>query len=266
MSDVNIIRPKPTLDYTIQLLKNLEIPITSVIQVGIDQNDLYFRDNFSDLRHLLIDVDNTKETLVKENYEGLNYEFINVALGSANEEKYLTTKIINGSDNYTVLAVTDSQEELNESIISSVPCQIKRFDTLELSSPLESNFLLKINTDGGENEIFDGFGEFSSFPAVVVIEAVSMYMGYRLTRFESAGYTVVGIGDLCYYGPLLQQCAVTLLRNDIIEMLRDQGSLPNWINFEKDKWFDLNEFYKNATNQIRDNINQSQNILNYLES
>lgn len=235
-SNLERILPRPTKINCLERIKFLDIPITSVVDVGVNSQTVELVVFFPHLKHYLFDA-SFYEDLIKQNYHNIDHEFISSPLSDKTEQKYLNIFAHFKEDQPSAGILSDEPLKAG-CIMKVIPVQTKRFDEIGLN--ISPNFLLKIDTDGGEDKIIKGFGDIIRQASVVIIEVTFIEITNRIKELENNGFTLIDIVDSCYYGPLLHQCDAVFVRNDLLTKLKEENKLPRWDNFEQDKWILVN--------------------------
>jgi hypothetical protein len=97
---------------------------------------------------------------------------------------------------------------------------------------IPQNFLLKVDVDGEDLAVVQGFGRELQKAAVIVIECTMPTLLERQSFLTKEGFEIFDIIDLVYYGPGLYQMDVVFVRKDLL----DQHLRPDITNFSRPLW------------------------------
>ncbi len=210
------LRQFPSKDNLLKRLLACGIPITEVVDVGVREYTRELIVNFPTLKHHLFEPAKSFFPVIAENYKSINHTLYAKALGSANEMHYLVATALKKDGVATHSAITVTRPEVvdGREIISVEEFRIERFDSLAIE--MEFNSLLKVDVDGLDTEVLRGFGEQLKRASVVIVEATAELVVERSELLIAAGFSLVDIVDLVYYGPSLYQMDLCFVRNDLI--------------------------------------------------
>jgi len=200
---------------SLRLLRRLELPIDTILDVGIQHSTPSLIEVFPDKRHILFEPIDDYFNQITKNYSSMDYELVNAAVCDVDgtvtlhsERKTLGTEI---SHSWIVQKATE-----NSRVVDSI-----RLDTFLSKKSNLGSCLLKIDVEGAEIpiSILQGGRETLKHTSVVVIEMTVDRFVERAKLLDQAGFDIWDIVALCYYGDCLWQCDVIFVsrqcKNDI---------------------------------------------------
>lgn len=208
--------PFPAKDNLFKRLLACGIPISEVVDVGVREGTVELVVNFPKLKHHLFEPEKAFFRHVAENYKNIDHVLYHKALGSRNERRYLVTTSLekNGQPTHSAICATRPAVIDGREVLAAEEFRIERFDSLGIE--MAKNSLLKIDVDGLDTEVLAGFGEKLKLASVVVIESTLPFMVERMNLLQAAGFALIDIVDIAYYGPSLYQLDLCFLRNDLL--------------------------------------------------
>ena len=232
-------KPRPTKKNCFKRLLELcpKIPITSIIDVGVQDGTFELIESFPECKHYLFECFFINDFLIKKNYQNIQNELFLIALGDQNTEQYLKVVCLDQSGIPTHCHITPEYSKPDNSLILSCDkIPIYRFDDLSIAKTIDNNFLLKIDTDGSEESILNGFGEVLNAASVIVVESVTSKISQLLTLLTNKGFILMEIVDICYYKNCLFQVDLVFLRKDLYQ----SSYQPDWNTFDAKCWHQVN--------------------------
>lgn len=214
----------------LESIKKCNIPIMSIIDVGIRDETPELIKSFPEKKHYLFEINPAHNSSIRANYEGLNYELFNFGLGADEAELYRVGYSILRNGVITHTHISNKRIIIDDHALECDPVQIHRFDSLDLS--IEPPFLIKVDVDGTDLEVLLGFGSIIHQASVIIIESTYNKISTTLTKIESLGFTLLEIVDIVYYGESLYQCDLVFLRS----VLQTKEIRPSIQNFDKSLW------------------------------
>lgn len=224
--------PLPDKTNTLARLKQ-DIPITSIVDVGIREATPELINLFPEKKHYLFEPASTFFEDIKRNYKNMDYDLFPIALSDKDGEIYLITRSLEKNGLATHSGISDSQQSVDGlHILSCTPIEVKRFDSLQISKNIESNYLLKVDVDGQDLTVLKGFGNSLRNASAVIVECTTGNFVERIAYVIDCGFSVTDIVDIVYYGDSLYQFDAVLVRNDLItEQIK-----PTLDPFKRELW------------------------------
>lgn len=210
-----LIRPRPSKLNLLQRLKESGVPISEVVDVGVNEKTGELIHAFPNKRHHLFEPVNTFFPEIKKNYMGIDYVLYPMALSDENREMYLIQSSLKKNGIVTHSHIGSESASVDGLIITA--CEtilVRRF--YDLNVMIEKNFLLKVDVDGKDINVLKGFDSKLSQASVIIVEAASHKFYEVFDYVHKNGFHFFDIIDMVYYGPGLYQCDIVFIRNDLI--------------------------------------------------
>ncbi|MEE9328340.1 MAG: FkbM family methyltransferase [Cocleimonas sp.] len=208
--------PIPTKENILTRL-NETIPITSIVDVGVRASTHELIKCFPTHKQYLFEPVNLFFNNIKKNYKNINYELFPFAL--ANKESRIFLVLTSLEKNGVVTHSRISTEKIEVDHVDIISCdemEVKRFESLELSKNIESDFLLKVDVDGEDLNVIKGFGSKLKLASAVIIECTCISATERIAYLQQNNFVLIDMVDLVYYGLSLYQFDAVLVRKDLI--------------------------------------------------
>lgn len=224
----------PSKDSFLKRIIAVGVPVSEIVDVGVREGTYELVSNFPQLRHQLFEPAKHCFNDIAQNYRSVDYVLHARALGSANALRYLVSWSL-GRDGLPthsgIQAELPQVDGLN--VVAAEEFRIERFDSLNIQ--VADDFLLKVDVDGLDTEVLKGFGECVRRASVVIVESTTAFVAERSALLQAAGFVLVDIVDLAYYGPSLYQLDLCFVRGDLVteklrpDISRFDGALWNQI-------------------------------------
>lgn len=221
----------PTKDDCFKKLREINVPIGSILDVGVKTCTYELVRCFPDKPHLLMEPIVEYVDEMKANYEkaGIEHEIITGAMSATDGEVRLRTSTVYADKPISHARITTDGEEDHEHRI--VPAY--KLDSLIAQRSLAEPYLLKIDVDGAELLVLEGSKETLKKTSVIVIETGYANLLERAQFIANAGFEIFDIVDISYYGGRFVQSDMVFVRKDV---LRDNGLEVYANGFDVAKW------------------------------
>lgn len=223
---------KPLRIETLNKIKQLNIPISTIIDVGVKKGTKDLINVFNDKPHILIEPVIEFNLFIKENYEKnkIDYHIINVGAYDADGMMNLETRSIESDKNIITHSRLTSQNSDKTRQVT-----IKKIDTILQENYFEPPYLLKIDVDGVELMVLKGSQDILKHTNVVIIEVTTETFFERSLFLTERGFQLFDIVDPCYYDDYLHSVDLIFLNPKTII---DMGILQNKkFDFDISKWY-----------------------------
>lgn len=216
---------------SLRLLRAAKVPITHVIDVGIQHGTPPLIETFPDLHHYLFEPVEEYYLHIRRNYQQVAYELVEAAVTDTDGELLLQTQKKTRGDEISHAFLTKSANADTRAV------QARRLDSYFANHSSDNRYLLKIDVEGPDvpSAILRGAKGILDRVSVVMIEmTVDRFMD-RAILLHEAGFDVWDICDLCYYGDCLWQFDAFFIRRDLkqsLPVLRPMTGQP----FSKELW------------------------------
>ena len=225
----------PTKQYSFEKIKQLNIPVLAVVDVGVLSSTPELISAFPDLTHYLFEPIVEWEKEITINYKDIDYQLFQVALTDVDGPLQMVThSVIDGLEISHARILKDNDDAHGQ--LRAVDG--RRLDSIFNSVAIPSPFLLKIDVDGAEINIIDGASKILDKVSVVVVEAGIENFLDRANKLSSYGFELFDLVDLSYYENRLAQFDFVFinknLKNNLSLNLYDSGpfNFNNWENYK----------------------------------
>lgn len=212
-------RRRPNKAASLEALKALNVPVGTVIDVGVQEGTPALSETMSDRPHLLVEPIREWNPAIKRHYarHSGGYEIVNMAAAHVVGEATIRMKSVLKSD-------TPSHAHLVPGAPSEPGDRRIRVVTLDhlvaARGDLPRPFLIKIDVDGAEAAVLGGAKATLEETSVVILEVGITNFHERLTKMRELGFRLFDIVDLCYYGGrFIQADAVFVGRDYAVQAL-----------------------------------------------
>lgn len=214
-----------------QVIKSLNIPIETIVDVGVLTGTWDLQTEFKDKKHILIEPIVEWNDKINDTYgsAGIDYDLLNVAAYNRDGRmKIKTVSVVPGKPiSHASLTERSSGDDLRE-----VP--VRRLDTLLPEIGASGPYLLKIDVDGVEIDIIEGAEKILPKCSVIVVEANVQNFIERSNILSDKGFSLFDIVDPCYYDSRLRQIDLVFMNTKMIDRL---GIDMYKEKFEYEKWY-----------------------------
>lgn len=201
---------------SLQKLRSTSIPISSVLDVGIQHSTPQLIKVFPDLPHFLFEPVEEYYPHIRSNYNAVNHKLIQAAVCDFDGTVTLHTEKKTRGDEISHSWLTNSSDPADREV-SAI-----QIDTFVQQEKPSTPYLLKIDVEGPgvPSQILRGARKSLANCSVVVIEMTMNMMFERYALLQEAGFVIWDICDLCYYGDSLWQLDMVLVHQ------RYKSSIP----------------------------------------
>jgi FkbM family methyltransferase len=208
-----------------------DIPIEHIVDVGVRECTPELIKYFPEKRHLLFEPMKQFFPEIEENYSEIDHSLLPIALSNKSVSNYLVTSSLRHDGETTHSQISDVPKEVDgKHITSCEEIEVRRFDELNLDVP--ENFLLKVDVDGKDTEVLEGFGVELTRASVVFVEVTVKHVVSRLACLYDAGFQLVDVVDMVYYGNSIYQFDAVCVRTDLVT----EALVPGFTPFEPERW------------------------------
>lgn len=222
---------QPTKAHSFKILKEMGVPVSTVIDVGILTSTYELIQAYGDVPQLLIEPIVEFEDRIRANYDkaGVNYELIKVAASDRDGETAMRTKSVRENVDITHAQMADTTDAPGQ--YRTVP--VRKLDTIVQERTLNKPYLLKIDVDGAELSILRGAENVLKDCSVICIEVTMTTFFERAELIRRSGFQLVDVVDLCYYNDRLSQVDLIFVNTQIIQ---EKGLQIFGSGFDIAKW------------------------------
>lgn len=214
-------------------IKELNIPIQTVIDIGIRIGTPELMKSFGDLKHFLVEPISEWNDTINSTYTkaGIDYTLTNVAASNINGIMNMEVSTVRPGEPISHARLTEKDSGAN---IRNVP--VRTIDSLMEEYRMPKPYLLKIDVDGVELLIMEGAKETFKDVNVVVVEANVRNFIERATFLQNSGFELFDIVDPCYYDDQLRQFDLVFLNSRMVaerglDMYKQAFDIKKWVNY-----------------------------------
>lgn len=221
---------RPLKTESLLKLREMSVPIKSVIDVGVMNGTWELISVFRDKEHLLIEPVSEWYQEIESTYKKNNVKFrlVQCAASNIDGRMNMETKAVLPGKAVSHANLTNETVGLNIRTVD-----VRKVDTLVAEHKLAAPYLLKIDVDGHEESIIEGAENTLASCSVVIVEAHPRDMLDRAKKVIKAGFELFDIVDPCYYGGRLAQVDLIFLSEQIIHerglgLYKDGFDIARW--------------------------------------
>jgi FkbM family methyltransferase len=221
---------KPLKKEAFEKIKDLKIPINTVLDVGVNTGTSELIICFKDKKHFLVEPIVEFNDSINKSYGDykINYTLVNFAASNFNGKTNIQTSTIRPDKTVTHARFTN--ESLGENILE---INVRTMDGLAEEYLIDQPYLLKIDVDGAELLILEGSKKILQNTNVLVIEASIKNFIERSMAVIREGFELFDIVDPCYYDDRLRQMDLIFLNSKIIselniDMYKQKFEISKW--------------------------------------
>ena len=225
---------RPLKLQSLRKVRELGIPIETVIDVGVLTGTGELMAAFPDKKHLLIEPIVEWNERIRQSYssKGIDFDLVNVAASNANGRTNMETGTVVPGKPISHARLT------NKALGASVrEVEVRTLDTLLDEHRHPAPYLLKIDVDGVELLILEGARDKTLGQTnVVVIEANIRNFLERAAFLQGEGFELFDIVDPCYYDGRLRQFDLVFLNSKIVneknlDMYKQAFDMEKWVPY-----------------------------------
>lgn len=221
----------PLKTHSFKVLKEMGIPVGTVIDVGILTSTWELISAYGDKPHILIEPIVEFEDRIRQTYDSkkVEYELIKVAASDEDGEVLMRTSSVRDGIDITHARMSENSDQQGE--YRTVP--MRKLDTIVSERSLEKPFFLKIDVDGAELKILEGAQNILPDCSVICIEAGITNIFQRADAIRRYGFQLFDLVDICYYNDRLVQMDAIFVNDKI---MRDLGLGIYKDGFDISRW------------------------------
>jgi FkbM family methyltransferase len=191
-------------------LRSRSIPVTSILDVGVNRDTAELRLAFPDKRHILFEPIAEFHEDIARNYAGIDHVAVCAAVSDEEGEAVLETIAITGG------AITHSQIVAGD----AAAVNRRRVPMVTLDGYVSRNrvtppFFLKIDVDGVELAVLRGATATLADTSVVMVEAPKSELWQRIRMVAESGFEIFDLVEPAYYDGSFWQCDAIMIRKDL---------------------------------------------------
>ncbi|KKM18166.1 hypothetical protein LCGC14_1668440 [marine sediment metagenome] len=212
MSDTVSTRPArgPLKDQTLRILRDRDVPVGTVLDVGVCHGTPELMRVWPDRPHQLFEPVAEFADRIRHTYRNIDHELHGVAVGDTE-----------GSAALKVASVLPDMEISHSSMVEGAGEGLRQVPRVTLDGFLEGRalaepFLLKIDIDGHELKVLRGAARTLARCSIVIVECQKSELVQRIAAVQAAGFDLFDLSEPCYYDQVLWQCDAVLVRKGLL--------------------------------------------------
>lgn len=212
--DGSSIRRGPFKDQSLRILRDRQIPVGTVLDVGVCHGTPELMKVWPDRKHLLFEPVCEFEEKIRSVYRNLDHELHMVAVGADSGKVGLKVSGVLPGMEISHSSMTDAKSEQPGGQVRTVP-RIS-LDEFLASRRDQEPYLLKIDIDGHELEVLKGASGTLHKCSIVIVEVQSSALIPRIKAVQDAGFKLFDLAEPCYHDKIFWQCDAIFVRADIV--------------------------------------------------
>lgn len=190
-----------TVEDSLRKLRDVGLPITAILDVGVQHSTPPLMKVFPDKPHLLFEPIEDYFPHIRKNYSNFDYEIISAAVSDHDGETLMHSEKKNGGAEISHSWIVDHRTSSSRSVRNVT------LDSYLSMSQNQGPYLLKIDVEGPDvpSSILRGAKQTLEHTSVVVIEMTVDRFTQRANILAAAGFDLWDVVALCYYGDCLWQ-------------------------------------------------------------
>lgn len=231
----------PTVESLLSEIRGLGLDVRNVVDIGVLSGTGFLVEFFPKAKHHLFEPVDRFFDVIRAGYQGLDFELHHLAVSSTCGMAFQIGVSADGSAKVTHSYVSGQERAVGEITAQGVVIECKPVNTVTLDdffkkTPIDGNYLLKIDVDGHEMPIINGGQATVAGADLVIVEATMRTLMERANAISALGFELLEIVDLCYYHRLLSQVDLVFVNRNVIKRHAD---LQPWVTkkFSFDQWY-----------------------------
>lgn len=200
----------PYKKQALDVLKDRQIPVGTIFDVGVLDGTPELMDAFPDTKHVLFEPVEEFREHIELTYKNVPHELHTVALSDSSGEATLQVRTIlsNRSISHSNLVQDQEGEDFRK-------VQMVSLDDFIAGRTYAKPYLLKIDVDGHELQIIKGAKAFLADTSVVIIETPKSELVERIAAVQSEDFELFDLAEPVYYDESFWQCDAILIKKNL---------------------------------------------------
>lgn len=195
----------------LRVLREYGLEPNAILDVGILAETQEIRVLFKEVKQYLFEPVAEFFPLIRENYKENDYEIIPAAASNVTGQSFLQVISIREGQTITHTGLTDKDEGANTRPIETI-----RLDDFVKQRALDGPFFLKVDVDGAELQVLEGASGIFDQIDCIMVEAARHGFAERVAFLTAAGFALIDIVEICYYGDMFHQADLVFLRAPLL--------------------------------------------------
>jgi FkbM family methyltransferase len=194
----------------LQILRERQIPVKTVLDVGVCHGTPELITAYPDVRHELFEPVDEFTATIGRVYKNVDHALHLVAAGDSDGEVALrVSRVLEGmgiSHSGMVNETPGGDPDVRS--VAKV-----RLDTFAKTHGLQGPFLLKIDVDGHEMQVLNGSAGILADCSIVIVECAGSQLPDRIGFMQKSGFRLFDLSEPCYYDQCFWQCDAVFVSN-----------------------------------------------------
>jgi FkbM family methyltransferase len=225
----------PSKTNMLRFLREAEVPVKTIIDVGAHEETIELRQAFPNLRHILFEPASEFHDALRTNYASMDYLLVPAALSDQQGTGYLEKRAILG-DKVSHAKMVDGPGEGPFDIVPTM-----RLDNFMNIRNEAKPYLLKLDVDGYEMPVMRGSEGIWDDVSCVIVEATVPSFAERMNYVLSKGFRLFDIVDQCYKHDLFSQVDLVFVAEKFMQnpdlQRRETEKFTSW-----EQWLQIASF------------------------
>ena len=201
----------PDKSESLRLLKERNVPVATIIDVGVQGETPELIRIFPDRPHLLFEPVLEFADSVRRNYARIKHTLVGAAVSDVEGEVTLQVHSMiekqKISHSGMITGPADAEDKRTVPMVT--------LDGYLARNPQAEPYLLKIDVDGREMQVLQGALNTLAKSSVVIIEVPKDEFTPRIAFLERQGFEIFDLAEPCYYDKGFWQCDALMIRKDV---------------------------------------------------
>lgn len=219
---------RPTKAGALNKLLDLDVPVRTVIDVGVQTCTPELLSAYPGRPHLLVEPLVEFHDDIKRHYRDTPHEILEAALSRENGQSPMRLRSASPTGSITHAQLDEGAAPTS----SHRTVETRTLDSVCAERTLSKPYLLKIDVDGAEERVLDGSKGTLRDCSVVILEVTFRDIPWRLNRMHRGGFSLFDIVDLAYYDGRWVQADLVFLNRQLEQEL-DLEPYAQGLNIEK---------------------------------
>jgi len=196
---------------SLMVLKSRNIPIETIIDVGVKKSTPELITVFPDKHHLLFEPIQEYMKAIHANYKHIKYTLVEAAVSDKDGDVTMKVESVGGTQEITHSHIVSGPDQsTNKRVVRAVT--LDGYLSRHWQVP---PYLLKLDVDGFELQIMQGAVETLKNTSVVIVEAPKHSLVKRISFLEAHGFEIFDLVEPCYYDHSFWQCDAVMLKRSL---------------------------------------------------
>jgi len=203
-------RRSPNKNQSLQILRERQIPVKTILDVGVCHGTPELITAYPDVRHELFEPVDEFTTTIGRVYKNLDHALHLVAAGDSDGEVALRVSRVLENFGVSHSNMVDETPGADPDVRSVAKV---RLDTFAKTHNLQGPFLLKIDVDGHELQVLKGSTGILTQCSIVIVECAGTELPERINFMQKNGFRLFDLSEPCYYDQCFWQCDAIFVSN-----------------------------------------------------